>query len=612
MDTLRLGTVDLNDGMTTFIRTGHDMGAPQTLTQQIERLLTDGSVVTGARSGNRQIQLPVQIRAGTRAAAVAIEAAIALQVEQAYSPLLWTPQSGQATVFDCFRGSVVREYSILESRQGLIQLTVTLPALPFARSQLPVTLFPTATVPTVLDTFDAASGSRTTTDSGYAGAGTFSYDTTVKTEGAASLKLTDVTPIVGGGPLLVTSDISFAAEDLTGLPVVLMAWMLGLPSNGDSAVYSTTNGGFALTSTWSLTLRSSAGTSTWTVTQNPMQAPYAWQTVAWQIAQSPTSTTGTFNIAAVTSSAVTWAFSGPGYTFSVYRDYLRAAPANGLNITTAVGTARLDAVKGTARTPVELSVVTNAGTATRLLICRYTNPPGNFDPILSGTVAGTTATTAADASAITGTRYSLGAGGLVRYQRAANTLAGTYTVMARLRGDYAGPAVATVAVNSYISSDATGAPQAISRDFDAFTLPPIGGGGAWQILSLGQLTLPPRGVRANSSSLVNFDLTSNQPIYVDQLYLVDAAGDSVLIDTGRAFSRYLLAAPDPSAQRGDVLAGTLADQSDFLSVSPWLTGQPILNLDPGSNLVLVVADQADAGVGVQVTYYPRFQSEALP
>ena len=89
------------------------------------------------------------------------------------------------------------------------------------------------------------------------------------------------------------------------------------------------------------------------------------------------------------------------------------------------------------------------------------------------------------------------------------------------------------------------------------------------------------------------------------------AGESVLIDPGttRNYSRWQLRSPDPSGTRGTALAGTSTDGSDFLSVSPWLTGNPIINFDPGSNLVLLVADKASAGIGVQVEYYPRYQSE---
>ena len=111
-DSLKLGSIELNDGTTTIIDNGSDFGMPVPLTSMVERLFTDGEVVTGVRSGNRTIQIPVEIRGATRAAAALVEAQIAAQVTQAYSALTYTPQGGQPTVFDCFRGEVRRAHAL--------------------------------------------------------------------------------------------------------------------------------------------------------------------------------------------------------------------------------------------------------------------------------------------------------------------------------------------------------------------------------------------------------------------------------------------------------------------------------------------------------------------
>lgn len=597
-DSLKLGSIELNDGTTTIIDNGSDFGMPVPLTSMVERLFTDGEVVTGVRSGNRTIQIPVEIRGATRAAAALVEAQIAAQVTQAYSALTYTPQGGQPTVFDCFRGEVRRDWNSIVSSQGMIGLTLTLPALPFARAQSATTLVPTATTPVTLDSFTNGT-SRTTSTSGLTGV-SVTYDTTVKVEGTASLKLDATTSPSAASSF--TSDYSFASTDLSAQSVVSLAWLLAAPPS-DSAVWSKVSGGFNPSSVWTLVLRSAAGTATYTASQIPNGYGGTWQTVAWNLA-APASTTGTFNQAAVTSAAVTWAWGaeGPGVHYYLYVDYLRAAPANGLNITGASGTARLDGVTGTARTPVNLYVTANSGTFNRLLVCRYPNSASALDPILA-TSSGT-ATSTADATAINGSYYGLTVANNVRYTRLASTLNGTYVLVARLKGT---GSTVTLTSTAYMSTDSTVNQVTTSRAFTTTDLPTS----AYQLVTIGQLTLPPRDIPSNSTAIVNIDITATADVRVDQVYLVDMAGESVLIDPGttRNYSRWQLRSPDPSGTRGTALAGTSTDGSDFLSVSPWLTGNPIINFDPGSNLVLLVADKASAGIGVQVEYYPRYQSE---
>lgn len=112
---------------------GTDVGEPQPITASVSSLFLDGAVVSGESSGNREILLSVFIEADTRAGVVAAEEALAIEADRQTNVLVYTPDDGPSIVYETFRA--VRQRTDDKSEPRVYRtITLTIPALPFARS----------------------------------------------------------------------------------------------------------------------------------------------------------------------------------------------------------------------------------------------------------------------------------------------------------------------------------------------------------------------------------------------------------------------------------------------------------------------------------------------
>ena len=150
MDSLVLGDIELLGGGPAStnpscagaifrLLDGFDLSAPQPDTDFVASLLLDGELQVGRRSSNRKIVLPVWIIAPDRDTLAAAREHLEQTIDQDSYTLTWTrDRAGGAPlplIFDCQRaGQTVPVYSIKAERQLAQKLTVTLPALPFGRS----------------------------------------------------------------------------------------------------------------------------------------------------------------------------------------------------------------------------------------------------------------------------------------------------------------------------------------------------------------------------------------------------------------------------------------------------------------------------------------------
>jgi hypothetical protein len=154
----------------------YDLGAPQPTTDFVASLILDGERPFGRRSSDRTITLPVKITApgGDRKILAAAREVLEQAVDQDSYTLTWTRDPGTGTrlplVLDCFRGQPSKPaYNPLNEQQGVMWVTLTIPALPYGRSDVQYTPAFTGAVPqtptpppppapVVLDNYSTISG----------------------------------------------------------------------------------------------------------------------------------------------------------------------------------------------------------------------------------------------------------------------------------------------------------------------------------------------------------------------------------------------------------------------------------------------------------------------
>jgi hypothetical protein len=156
----------------------YDLGSHQPTTDFVASLLLDGERPFGRRSGNRTIVLPVKITVPAGSSPLLLAAArevLERTVDQDSFTITWTRDPGSGTrlplVLDCFRAQPSKPaYNPpLEASGGVTWVTLTIPALPYGRSDTQVTPAFTGAVqqtptpppppaPVVLDNFSTISG----------------------------------------------------------------------------------------------------------------------------------------------------------------------------------------------------------------------------------------------------------------------------------------------------------------------------------------------------------------------------------------------------------------------------------------------------------------------
>jgi hypothetical protein len=138
---------------------GMDLGAGQPTSDYVASLLLDGERPFGRRASNRTVVLPVQITtpgvAGTaqRQLLAAAREVLAQVIDQDVWTLTWTRDPGAGTrlplLLDCFRAQPSKPVydPLSEQHGGVMRITLTIPALPYGRSDTQFTPAFTGAVP---------------------------------------------------------------------------------------------------------------------------------------------------------------------------------------------------------------------------------------------------------------------------------------------------------------------------------------------------------------------------------------------------------------------------------------------------------------------------------
>jgi hypothetical protein len=154
----------------------YDLGAPQPTADFVASLILDGERPFGRRASNRTIVLPVKIIApnGSLQLLAAAREVLGQVTDQDVWTITWTRDPGSGArlplVLDCFRAQPSKPvYAPLAEAQGVMYVTLTIPALPYGRSDVQYTPAFTGAVPqtptpppppapVVLDSFATISG----------------------------------------------------------------------------------------------------------------------------------------------------------------------------------------------------------------------------------------------------------------------------------------------------------------------------------------------------------------------------------------------------------------------------------------------------------------------
>ena len=125
------------------LQQGFDLNAPQPTTDFVASLILDGERPFGRRASNRTITLPVLIIGTSRQNLAAAREMLEQAIDQDQWTLTWTRDPGPGgtplpLILDCFRAQPTQPvYNTLEEKQlNMASLTLTIPALPYGRSDV--------------------------------------------------------------------------------------------------------------------------------------------------------------------------------------------------------------------------------------------------------------------------------------------------------------------------------------------------------------------------------------------------------------------------------------------------------------------------------------------
>jgi hypothetical protein len=123
------------------LQQGFDLSAPQPTTDFVASLILDGERPFGRRSSNRTIALPILIVGTSRTNLAAAREVLEQAIDQDQWTLTWTRDPGPGgtalpLVIDCFRAQPSKPVynTLIEKQLNMLQIDLTIPALPYGRS----------------------------------------------------------------------------------------------------------------------------------------------------------------------------------------------------------------------------------------------------------------------------------------------------------------------------------------------------------------------------------------------------------------------------------------------------------------------------------------------
>jgi len=125
------------------LQPGADPGAPQPTSDFVASLILDGERPFGRRASNRTITLPVWVTAPTRQLLAAAREVLQQTIDQDTWTLTWTRDPGPGgtplpLILDCYRAQPTKPVfaTWLEKQLTGMQITLTIPAMPYGRSDV--------------------------------------------------------------------------------------------------------------------------------------------------------------------------------------------------------------------------------------------------------------------------------------------------------------------------------------------------------------------------------------------------------------------------------------------------------------------------------------------
>jgi hypothetical protein len=123
------------------LQKGFDFGEADPVTDYVASLILDGSRPFGRRADNRTITLPVLVSAPNRRVLAAAREVLEQVIDQDFWTMTWTRDPGTGgtplpLILDCFRAGATKPVydTSMEKQLCMMQLTLTIPALPFGRA----------------------------------------------------------------------------------------------------------------------------------------------------------------------------------------------------------------------------------------------------------------------------------------------------------------------------------------------------------------------------------------------------------------------------------------------------------------------------------------------
>lgn len=589
MSSLLLNGLELNSG--PYLLGDFDSGNGQVITATVESVLFDGDVVSGSRTGNRTITLPVVIQATSATDRAAKLNALYRLVDLPKFTLTFTPDDGLPVTWDCYRGQVDVQRNLKRERQRIMVCTITIPAAPFGRSPSPISMTTTMSgndpSGVILDQCD----SLTTTGPGSTPASVAvnrpgcSIDTAFFVTATGSVRYDQTSPNSSG-------------QDLVSLPVGRNSgsWdfssyqYLNFAAAGTAMLSNIPNVNVGYDGNCFLALRDSGGRlANYYLSRNPDQSFYRYSINL----NNPTFKNPGFDRSSIVAYFLQASRNGTGadgatWTYKLWLDDLHGSQT-GSSATARI--LRLLRPPGTARTPLEVQINLPNSAASSMLIAPYAGQPLSFFPVASNTT-------------MNGQNFSLTLG-------AANYRPGAFSIYARV--------LATVQTTVSVVAAARTTSRSVTTVLPAAS--------DTRIVYLGELVLPPSNpIDQASTSTFTLAITSTATITIYEVFTVPVDSEGVIhalaavqegIQTYVAPANGVIVIPGPDVvgQRG-LFAGTSRAQAVAAddSVAAFTGGGLYLPQADYTDILLAVESGANDGTGALVTTvttscYPRWHTE---
>lgn len=550
------------------------LGQPAPDTALIAGTLLDGDRVTGLRSANRNVTLPIMVT-GTSRSDIAVKVNRLLQVVDAQSKssftLTWQPDGGLPVIFDCYRGGYTRERIITREAQLVTVVTLAFQANPFGRSDV-INSISAVSPQLQIDSMDA-----TTPPTGA------TRDTTNKYEGTASASTAAVRH-----SFAVFGGTQYSYSSANALRTITAVDLSSFPSVGVRVRWVAPVVGSAWSCTVTLYLGDGSNTGSVTTGFAVAGGSTAWQLVTFPLA-SLVPVAGTLNLTAVTQWQLLFGTARKTLTTAptaspnpVNYDDLRAYPAASTAVSTPEGAVvTIPAVAGSARSPLAVSADRGGSALADLLVH---HPPiwQDLDAQILAQLVTNTVTIAA----------------------ANNTFRGTYTLWLLLGTLGSGTRTVTVTL-THKQGATTLATATLVRTYSA--TPGHG-------IAIGEVTLPLKDVPAENVAdtlVIAVSSTGGTADTFTDVALCDTSGETVWIGSPPASSLGVYVdEPDPATECPAVYASTTTDRTAAVSVlgdANTRFGGGGLFVVPGDNRLLTASSSGTPNL--VASYYDRWLDE---